>query len=1483
MRIVIDMQGAQTESRFRGIGRYTMAFTQAVVRNRGEHEIILALSGLFPDTIEPIRAAFDGLLPQENIRVWYAPGSVREQEPDNEYRRLAAELLREAFLASLEPDVIHINSLFEGYVDDAVTSIGRFYTATPTSVILYDLIPLLNPDHYLKPNPTYERYYLRKVESLKRATLFLAISEFTRQEGMDALKLADGQITNISTAIESCFRFQNIPDEASTQLLQRFGITRPFALYTGGADERKNLPRLVEAYAALPTNLRGCYQLVFAGKMPEGHIASFKQLAQQNGFKADELLFTGYISDDELVQLYNLCTLYVFPSWHEGFGLPALEAMACGAPVIGANTTSLPEVIGLEEALFDPLNVNAITAKLAQALQDDTFRNRLREHGLQQAKRFSWDETARRAIGAWQTMPVTRAGESPIKSQSNRKPRLAFVSPLPPERTGIADYSAELLPALAAHYDIELVIAQEKVDNPWINRYGKVRDVDWLRTHASEVDRVIYQIGNSPFHRHMLPLLEEIPGTVVLHDFYLSSLMAWLELHGGEPGVWTKALYDSHGYAAVRGRYRDEEAAKGSYPVNWHLLQHAQGVLVHSDYSRNLARQWYGPEAPADWEIIPLLRASAVDVDKQAARQRLGIDPGDFIVCSFGFLDGTKLNHKTLQAWFDSALASNKNCRLIFVGENHGGDYGSSLLKSIRESEARDRIRISGFASAETYRHYLVAADLAVQLRTHSRGETSAAVLDCMNHALPLIVNANGTMAELDREAVWMLPDVFSDEALVEALETLWQDSERRRSLGARARDIILDRHTPDHCARRYVAAIERFHERAATGVPALIQTIAGQADFVPDDALLARLSQSMATSLPLPRPARRLFLDITATCSNDLKTGIERVARAIAMALLESPPSGFRIEPVYLSNVGGEWHHRYARNYTLGLLACPFDALSDEIVEPENGDVMLGLDLSGNLFIHAQQAGLFQRYRNIGMLVYSVVYDLLPIRMPEVFPPGADEMHAQWLRSISMLDGAICISRAVADDLVTWQAETGIDWQERRPYRVGWWHLGADLANTVPTTGIPDDATTLLAQLDARPSFLMVGTIEPRKGYLQAIEAFSTLWNEGLDINLVIVGKEGWKGLPDSIRRDIPHTTERLRNHHELDKRLFWLEGISDEYLEKVYATSTCLIAASYGEGFGLPLIEAAQYKLPIIARDILIFREVAGEHAFYFDATKPGGLSQAVKQWLTQYRNGCIPKSDSMPWLTWEKSAARLLDLLLGDRYIRSEEIQKRALDEHLSLIHRARVALVSTLLPPGDVILDLGGANCPLYKMGYPHKFKRLYLIDLPPEDRCDMYKEIVVDPNCDGGEVIIKYNDMTELDAFGDETVDFVWSGQSIEHVPLEAGEKMCRAAYRVLKPGGTFCLDTPNRLITKIHTRDVGGGFIHPEHCIEYEPVQLRQLLESAGFVVIKEFGICEMSRTKQNNKFDYTDFLYGQQISRNIDESYIQFFHCLKT
>jgi glycosyltransferase involved in cell wall biosynthesis len=194
----------------------------------------------------------------------------------------------------------------------------------------------------------------------------------------------------------------------------------------------------------------------------------------------------------------------------------------------------------------------------------------------------------------------------------------------------------------------------------------------------------------------------------------------------------------------------------------------------------------------------------------------------------------------------------------------------------------------------------------------------------------------------------------------------------------------------------------------------------------------------------------------------------------------------------------------------------------------------------------------------------------------------------------------------------------------------------------------LPDGADSLLARLKLTPSFLMVGTIEPRKGHLQAIKAFERLWQRGVDANLVIVGKEGWTALPDSERRTIPEIVGRLRHHPEKDHRLFWLQGVSDEFLERIYAQAACLLFASEGEGFGLPLIEAAQHQMPLIARDLPVFREVAAEHAMYFSGLAPEELADTISSWLELRAQNRVVSSAGMPWRTWADNARDLAAVL-------------------------------------------------------------------------------------------------------------------------------------------------------------------------------------------------------------------------------------------
>ncbi|MBI3231199.1 MAG: glycosyltransferase family 4 protein [Burkholderiales bacterium] len=314
-------------------------------------------------------------------------------------------------------------------------------------------------------------------------------------------------------------------------------------------------------------------------------------------------------------------------------------------------------------------------------------------------------------------------------------------------------------------------------------------------------------------------------------------------------------------------------------------------------------------------------------------------------------------------------------------------------------------------------------------------------------------------------------------------------------------------------------------------------------------------------------------------------------------------------------------------------------------------GDIFLGLDL----FMHgtAQNRDLLLHMRKRGVEIHFIVYDILPVLRPDVFPPGSAPGFARWLDCIGEVsDGLLCISRAVADEVHDWLQRHPPSRQQ--PLQLGYFHLGADLEASAPTRGLPVDAPQILDALKQRPSFLMVGTIEPRKGYAQTLAAFDLLWQQGTDVNLVIVGKQGW--LVEAI---IKH----LKEHTEKGKRLFWLAGVSDEMLQHLYQGCSALLASSEGEGFGLPLIEAAQHGLPLIVRNLPVFEEVAGQYAHYFSGLEGKDLAQAVQAWLSLHVAGQAPQSKQMPWLTWQQSAEQFKVVIFEHKWHRQYVPQQGA----------------------------------------------------------------------------------------------------------------------------------------------------------------------------------------------------------------------------
>lgn len=837
MRVLIDLQGAQTSSRFRGIGRYSLELTKGLLRNPHGHEILVLLNGLLPDSIEGIRHHLKGLISPDQILVWEGVGPTAYVDVKNRWRQYASEMIRESFIQSLNPDIVLNTSLFEGYGDDYAGGIGDLAGDIPVATVFYDLIPWIYPKDYLSDS-LYAQWYKDRLAVLKKADFILSISDASMTEAIRYLETPSDRIANISSAVSESFAYKQ--DEVmASQFLRSLGITKPFLMYTSATDARKNHLRLIEAYANLDKKLIDKHQLVFAGGMPKEHQNRFEKYAKKLGLDRKSLIFTGELSDDELNTLYSACLAFVFPSWHEGFGLTVLEAMHFNKAVIASNQSSIPEILQNDAALFDPFDVNDIRQKMHEVLVDVDFRQSLEGNSEDRKKYFSWDTTAQLAIVALEGFVLQRATENKYKLE-----------------------------------------------------------------------------------------------------------------------------------------------------------------------------------------------------DDSEKKQRLG-----------------------------------------------------KLISSIR------------------------------------------------NIKLP--------------------------------------------------------------------------HK----------------------DIDLLRAADSISSNSYKSSP-KQLLVDISVLVEHDAKTGIQRVVRNILREWLTNPPKEYKVEPVYAEI---DKPYCYARKYTEGFLGQAIGPNCDDVVEFSAGDIFLGLDLLYP-YLAAQHYSFYRRMKNHGVTVKFLVYDLLPILLPNYVVQGASEAHARWLKIVSQSDGAICISQSVASELQEWLTKEQVP--TSRSFEIDWFHLGTD--EEVSKTPLLGDLNTEVEAIKAfskRPSFLSVGTIEPRKGHAQILSAFELLWAQGHDINLVLVGKQGWK---------VDQLIEKLRNHPELGSHLFWFSGVSDTYLSEIYKKCTCLIAASEGEGFGLPLIEAAHKGIPIIARSIPVFREVAGDHAYYFEGLTPNDLASAIECWLklVTVDNGLSPKE--MPWSTWKESAWQLLQAL-------------------------------------------------------------------------------------------------------------------------------------------------------------------------------------------------------------------------------------------
>lgn len=407
MRILIDLQGAQNGSRFRGIGRYVNAFLHHLIKTKAEgDEIVLLLNGHLVEGEKEIRATYSGLLEPRSFKVWYPLAPASWGASRNIARRLASQAIREWSIREVAPDCMLVGSLFEGCGDDVVTSVP-LSGGPPTAVVFYDLIPYLFPDQYLA-NPMLRGWYEDKLQHLQRADLLLAISEASAKEVVAHLGVPQERVTNISSGIDANSFCR--PVTAWSETARKYGVSGRYLLHAGAADPRKNLEAFLRAFGSLPVSEISDVSIVLVGPITNAQKKALAKIARALPRGRKQVILTGHVSDDELIAFYRNALAFVFPSLHEGFGLPLLEAMAVGCPVIASNCSAFPEVVGASEALFDPMSTESMAGLIGKVIRDSEYRERLVREQSERVSLFSWGSVADRAWSAMRNVvaPVHR-------------------------------------------------------------------------------------------------------------------------------------------------------------------------------------------------------------------------------------------------------------------------------------------------------------------------------------------------------------------------------------------------------------------------------------------------------------------------------------------------------------------------------------------------------------------------------------------------------------------------------------------------------------------------------------------------------------------------------------------------------------------------------------------------------------------------------------------------------------------------------------------------------------------------------------------------------------------------------------------------------------------------------------------------------------------------------------------------------------------
>lgn len=816
MRIAVDYRilVVGPSSIHRGMGRFTQQQLREVLLLDAENDYqLVCYADSDTSLILPEIAA------APNVEITRLPAGMRitgsSTEPATALRR-SAEF--QEWIYGRDIDLFHATTpfLLEG-------PILSDFDACPMVATFYDVIPLVFPAQYLESWPG-RSYYMRTLGLLHRAARLQSISECSRRDAALYLGFPAARNDLVYPIADPCFTVM-APEAVERHLWSlrdRHGFGDRFVLAVSDIHHAKNLESLLKAFALVPATLRAEMPLVISCHLNADSIVYVRSMAERLGIDADVVL-TGVVSDIELASLYNAATIVVHPSKYEGFGLPVLEAMSCGAPVVTTTSSSMPEVAGGAAVLVDPEDVWGFTEAIVALADDRSRRAEMRDLGLERAAFFTGANLARATLDSYRA-------SVPLEAPADDRLRVAMWTPLPPQRSGIADYSIELLTELEKTHDVEVFVDDGYLPDAGVLVDHRVQHFTAFdrRQRQAPFDSVVYQMGGSLYHLYMYEPMQAVPGIVVLHDLMWSHVLYTACFDRGDLAAFRREVAELEGkdaldeLLAIEGRgVEDPHGAHAElwtflteHPMLARVIGRSVAQVVHFDSARTEVEQRYGATAA---RTIPMgvrdPERPRAALEAAETRFRMGIDPSTFVVGMFGIVHAVKRVDSCLHA-FARLVHHHPDSVLLVVGEALDANYQQGLVTMAADLGILPQVRFAGYVPAAEFDAQLACCDAVVNLRAPLTKHMSATLVRGLAAGRPLIVSELDDWQFLPAGVCLQVPAGAEVDVLTEHLRSLAADSALRCRMSAAAREYFHREGSVERMAADYADLIQEVAAR---------------------------------------------------------------------------------------------------------------------------------------------------------------------------------------------------------------------------------------------------------------------------------------------------------------------------------------------------------------------------------------------------------------------------------------------------------------------------------------------------------------------------------------------------------------------------------------------------------------------------------------------------------------------------------------------